>query len=82
MERSNLGYQTCAVAIYLLTTSHKGVSSMKLHRDLGITQKSAWHLAHRVRRAWQADSVRFSGPVEADETFVGALKALNATARD
>ena len=47
MQSSNLGYQTWAVAIYLVTTSLKGVSSMKLHRDLGITQKSAWHLAHR-----------------------------------
>ena len=42
MESSKLGYQTWAIATYLLTTSLKGVSSMKLHRDLGITQKSAW----------------------------------------
>gem|GEM_PF-5301559 len=39
------------VAIYPLATSIKGVSSMKLHRDLGITQKSAWHLAHRMNFA-------------------------------
>ena len=71
MERSNLGYQTWAVAIYLLTTSLKSVSSMKLHRDLGITQKSAWHLAHRIRRAWESDGTRFAGPVEVDETYVG-----------
>ena len=71
MEASNLGYQTWAVATYLLTTNLKGVSSMKLHRDLGITQKSAWHLAHRIRKAWQVEAERFRGPVEADETFVG-----------
>ena len=53
MEGSNLGYQTWAVAIYLLMTSLKSVSSMKLHRDLGITQKSAWFLAHRLREAWK-----------------------------
>ena len=77
MQGSNLGYQTWAVAIYLLTTSLKGVSSMKLHRDLGITQKSAWHLAHRIRQAWAANGGEsFEGPVEVDETFVGG-KAAN-----
>ena len=76
MEGSNLGYQTWAIAIYLLTTSLKGVSSMKLHRDLGITQKSAWHLAHRIRQAWAVNGETFEGPVEVDETFVGG-KAAN-----
>ena len=71
MQASNLGYQTWAVAAYLLTTGLKGVSSMKLHRDLGITQKSAWHLAHRIRAAWAVDAERFGGPVEADETHMG-----------
>ncbi len=72
MEASNLGYQTWAIAIYLSTTSLKGVSSMKLHRDLGITQKSAWHLAHRIREAWQHNGTpTFSGPVEVDETYMG-----------
>ena len=78
MEASKLGCQTWAVAIYLLTTSLKGVSSMKLHRDLGITQKSAWHLAHRIRQAWAEsdEGGPFDGPVEVDETFVGG-KAAN-----
>ena len=71
MEGSNLGYQTWALASYLLTTNLKGVSSMKLHRDLGITQKSAWHLAHRLREAWDDEGEKFTGPVEADETFIG-----------
>ena len=49
--------------IYLVTTSLKGVSSMKLHRDLGITQKSAWHLAHRIRQAWVDNGDEpFDGP--------------------
>ena len=52
MEGSKLGYQKWTIAIYLLTTNLKGVSSMKLHRDLAITQKSAWHQAHRLRAAW------------------------------
>ena len=71
MQSSKLGYQTWAIATYLLTTSLKGVSSMKLHRDLGITQKSAWHLAHRLRKAWETEQARFAGPVEVDETYIG-----------
>ena len=78
---SKLGFQTWLVAIYLLTTGLKGVSSMKLHRDLNITQSSAWHLAHRIRKAWaEGESFEpFVGPVEADETFVGG-KARNMSA--
>ncbi len=71
MDSSNLGFQTWAVAVYLLTTGLKGVSSMKLHRDLRVTQRTAWHLAHRIRKAWQNDGGLFSGPAEADETYIG-----------
>ena len=72
MEGSNLGYQIWAIAIYMMTTNLKGVSSMKLRRDLEITQKAAWHLAHRIREAWGSDNpVAFIGPVEADETYMG-----------
>ena len=72
MEGSNLGYRKWAIAIYILTTNIKGTSSMKLHRDLGITQKHAWHMAHRVRENWFHDfDDKFIGPVEADETYVG-----------
>ena len=86
MAASNLGFQTWIIAIYLLTTSLKGTSSMKLHRDLGITQKTAWHLAHRIRAMWQKDvEALLEGPVEADETYIGgketnkhASKKLNA----
>ncbi len=72
LQDSKLGYQTWAIAIYLATTSLKGVSSMKLHRDLGITQKSAWHLAHRIRETWgESFDAPFGGPVEMDETYIG-----------
>ena len=71
MEGSKLNYRVWAIAIYLITTNLKGVSSMKLHRDLGITQKSAWHLAHRLRKSFNADEGLFSGPVEIDETYLG-----------
>ena len=72
MQSSKLRCQVWLIAMYLMTTSLKGVSSMKLHRDLGITQKSAWHLAHRLRETWKRDgNGAFFGPVEADENWVG-----------
>ena len=71
MEGSKLGFQIWAMAIYLMMTGIKGTSSMKLHRDLGITQKTAWHLAHRIRETWSDPESPFSGPVEVDETFIG-----------
>ena len=74
MQSSKLGYQTWAIAIYLLTTHLKDVSSMKLHRDLEITKKSAWHLAHRLRESVGETDGQFSGPVESDETFVGGIR--------
>ena len=57
--------------MYLMSTNLKGVSSMKLHRDLGITQKSAWYMAHRIRETWREDRDQFAGPVEVDETYIG-----------
>ena len=73
MHGSKLPLSTWAIALYLLTTNLKGVSSMKLHRDLGITQKSAWHLAHRIRETWEdgQGGFDFLGPVEVDETYIG-----------
>ena len=52
MQSSNLPLRTWAFAMHLMTTSLHGVSSMQLHRDLGITQKTAWFLVHRIRAAW------------------------------
>lgn len=74
MECSNLGYQTWVFAFYIVMTSLKGVSSMKLHRDLGIGQKAAWFLLHRIREAMVVEDFLFSGPVEPDETYVGGLE--------
>ena len=65
-----------AIAIYLETTSLKGVSSMKLHRDLGVTQTTAWFMLHRIRESFAqlADPGVMEGPVEVDETWVGGLE--------
>ena len=74
MHSSKIGYQKWAIAIYLVTTSLKGVSSMKLHRDLGITQKAAWHMLHRIREAYSDEYGPFDGEVEVDETYMGGRK--------
>ena len=71
MHGSKLPLSTWAVAMYLVTTNLKGVSSMKIHRDVGVTQKTAWHLAHRIRETWQDQQTEFVGPVEVDETYIG-----------
>ncbi len=71
MCHSNLGYQVWALAMYLLAVNIKGTSSMKLHRDLDITQKTAWHLAHRIRESWSGENKKFKGPVEVDEAYFG-----------
>ena len=75
MQGSNLPLSKWALAAFLMSTNLKGVSSMKLHRDLGITQKAAWHLAHRIRKAWEDNGGLFSGPVEVDETYIGGKEA-------
>ena len=75
MERSNIGYQDWLFAFYLVATNLKSISSMKIHRELDVTQKTAWYLAHRIRKAWDAGSGNlFSGPVEVDETYVGGRR--------
>ena len=76
MHDSKLPLSKWALAFYLYSTSLKGVSSMKLHRDLEITQKSAWHLAHRIRETWNDETEKMAGPVEVDETYIGG-KAKN-----
>ena len=81
MEASNIGYQKWAIAIYISLTSLKSVSSMKLHRDLGITQKSAWHMAHRLRRAFAEKGGPFAGPVEVDESYFGGKRKNMSNAK-
>ncbi len=71
MHGSNLGCRVWAIAIYLLTSRPKGVSSRQLHRDLGLSYKAAWHLSHRIREAYRTDPILCQGPAEVDETYVG-----------
>ena len=74
MEGSKLGFQVWMIATYLLTTSLKSVSSLKLHRDLDINQRSAWFLAHRLRVALADKEELFAGPAEVDETYIGGKR--------
>ena len=76
MESSKIGLQKWAIAVYLVTTSLKGVSSMKLHRDLGLTQKSAWFMLQRIREGWlEGRKKPLAGPVEVDETYMGGKES-------
>ncbi|MXW32332.1 MAG: IS1595 family transposase [Rhodothermaceae bacterium] len=74
MRDTKLDYQTWAMAIYILNVESKGASSMKIHRDLDATQKTAWYLVHRIRESWNIDLTQFIGPVEVDETYIGGKK--------
>lgn len=69
MEWSKIPLQKWAFSIYLSIASPIGMSSVRLHRDLGITQKSAWFMAHRIREAFGQPVENFAGPVEVDETY-------------
>lgn len=76
-EDSPLGLDKWLPAVWLLVNCKNGISSYEVGRDLGITQKSAWHMMHRIRFALHSGSFeKLSGHVEVDETFIGG-KARN-----
>jgi len=73
MEDSAIGLDKWLCAFWLIANAKNGISSYELHRSLGVTQKTAWFMLHRIRLAMQDGSfVNFSGQVEADETYIGA----------
>ena len=71
MRKSHVPLRKWVFAIYLHLTSLKGVSSMKLYRDIGVSQPTAWFMLQRIRKAWDDDNWPFGGPVEVDETYIG-----------
>jgi transposase-like protein len=74
MEDSAISLDKWLAAIWLIANAKNGISSYEIHRALGVTQKSAWFLLHRIRLAMQTGTFeKMSGTVEADETFIGGL---------
>ena len=72
MRQSHIPLRKWVFAIYLHLTNLKGVSSMKLHRDIGVRQATAWFMLQRIRKAWDSDDDwQFGGPLEVDETYFG-----------
>jgi transposase-like protein len=74
-ERSHVPLHKWIYAMYLLVTARKGISSMQLAKQIGITQKSAWFVLHRLREACGNDLAKLQGIVEIDETYVGGIEA-------
>ena len=83
LSHSRVPLRKWAIAIYLEITSLKSVSSMKLHRDIGVRQPTAWFMLHRIRQAWSStgDDGDFSGPVEVDEAYMGGRRANMSNAK-
>jgi transposase-like protein len=75
-EDSPLGLDKWLPAVWLAANSKNGISSHELGRALGITQKSAWFMLHRIRLAMQSQTFMLAGHVEVDETYIGG-KARN-----
>jgi transposase-like protein len=74
-ERSHVPLHKWVYAMYLLVTSRKGISSLQLSKEIGITQKSAWFVLQRLREACGNDIDKLGGIVEIDETYVGGKEA-------
>ncbi|MCY4418247.1 MAG: IS1595 family transposase [Cytophagales bacterium] len=75
-ENSNLDLRVWLAAFYATLTGRKGISSIQLAKELGVTQKTAWFMQHRIREACTQDnSFLLSGIVEADETYIGGIEA-------
>lgn len=73
-ERSHVPLHKWIYAMYLLVTARKGISSMQLAKEIGITQKSAWFVLHRLREACGSKLEMLQGIVEIDETYIGGIE--------
>jgi transposase-like protein len=71
MHRSHVDFRKWLFAMYMIVTARKGISSLQLSKELGITQKSAWFLMHRIRKACEQGDQLLQNIVEIDETYVG-----------
>ena len=73
-ERSRIPLRKWLYTLYMVQTARKGISSVQLSKELGITQKSAWFMLHRIREAMDPGLELLSGEVEIDEAYVGGLE--------
>lgn len=78
---SKLPLKKWFIAIYLLSTTSKGISSVQLAKHVGVTQKTGWFMDHRIRKAMRENKGQLFGSVEVDETYVGG-KACNMHKRE
>lgn len=70
-ESSKISLKKWFIAIYLLSTNKKGISSVQLSEQVGVTQKTAWFMYHRIRETYKQNKGLISGTIEIDETYVG-----------
>lgn len=70
-ERSHIPLNKWIYAMYLMVTARKGISSLQLAKEIGVTQKSAWFMLHRLREACEGNWRQLRGIIEIDETYVG-----------
>ena len=75
-ERSHIPLHKWLYAMYLLVTARKGISSMQIAKEIGVQQKSAWFMLHRLREACGGELEKLQGVVEVDEAFFGGKEAL------
>ena len=72
LSESKVPLHKWLMAIYMMTTARKGIPSTQMARELGVTQKTAWFLAHRIREAWfNRNHDKMSGQVQVDESYFG-----------
>ncbi len=82
MANSKVTLRKWAIAIYICLTSLKSVSSMKLRRDIQVSQPTAWFMLHRIREAWSDEpDGDFAGPVEVDESYFGGRRRNMSNSR-
>ncbi len=74
MQSSKLPVKMWPYAVYKVSISHEGVSSLQLAKEFGISQKSAWFMLQRVKETCGNDNDTLSGIVKVDETYIGGLE--------